>query len=484
MYLKFFALRQTPFGDADISSLFWTPKRQELATLLQNVIVERKGMTVLTGEDGSGKTSFVRAVLANLASEQLKIISVSGEKLSFPLALQVLVRELGGSEAAQGDDTLPSFQIPERPAHPLSPLEDVAPFIRALRSLLLAHYDQQRGPVVLVIDDAHHLPVKTLKDFHWLSMLETPEGKLLQIIFIGNAKLSIKLEMPQLQPLKQRVALQGDLAPLSFEESFVYLLSRIRTKPGVRLAAPIFSVEALRLMARNGKGNLYTMNTLANAALRTAATRKQRPISGPLMLEIIGEFRTLLKMQPSGARIQLTRPPLTRRRSTTPPQTRRLWAASMGAAAAALVLFSYNQFFNKWPVLLPDLTRLLRNNTVAQAAPGTEPAPSLPAIPPAGVLPSPLQTTTETVQPTKPQNEDKKKRKAGKETRKSQDDDRTSSRPPSKHKEDKIGNFPSGTASVPHVEQEVNASEIVFPGKILYRIPLDPSANRDRLFDN
>jgi type II secretory pathway predicted ATPase ExeA len=57
MNLNFFGLRQTPFGDTDSSSMFWTAKRQDLATLFRRALVERQGMLVLTGEEGSGKTT-------------------------------------------------------------------------------------------------------------------------------------------------------------------------------------------------------------------------------------------------------------------------------------------------------------------------------------------------------------------------------------------------------------------------------------------
>lgn len=482
MYLKFFGLRQTPFSDADMSSPFWTPKRQELATLFRQALVERQGMTALTGEEGSGKTTFVRAVFASVTDQPVKTISLSSEKLSFSLALKTVIRELSGE--AKSQSTAAEVPTPEKPAHPLAPLEEIAPLIRTLHNMLLTRHAQQGGTVVLVIDNAHYLPVKTLKDFHWLSMLETPEGKLLQTIFVGNATLSLKLEMPQLQLLKQRIVVCGELTPLSFEESFVYLLARLRVKPGTSSSSPLFSVEALRLLARHGKGNPRTINALANAALRIGATRQQKPISGPLMLEVIGEFRTLPKINHAGARIQLTRPPIPHRRTTSLPNARQVWAVGTGAVAAALVLFSSQSTLNSWNALFPDLTRLLRNDTVAQAAPGTE---ALPPSPPASPITTPSsQNMTDNRQPLKLKADGKKRRKLRKKQEKAQNKSTLS--PQSSQRKgtqpEKTERRSSGGPPTDDAMQEPNLTEVSLPGKILYRIPLDPASNTDRLFDN
>ena len=483
MNLNFFSLGQTPFGDADPLSLFWTAKRQDLATLFRRALVERQGMLVLTGEEGSGKTTFVRAVFDGLAGQKLKVISVSSEKSSFPTLLKMVIRELG--KTVEQQNPLPNVSTTaEKPAHPTAPFEEIAPLMRALHEALLINHTQQGGKVVLIIDNAHHLPGKVIQDFHWLSMLETPEGKLLQTIFVGNATLSLKLEMPQLRLLKRRIVVHGELTSLSFEESFVYLLTRLRAKHESRSTSPIFSVEALCLLARHGKGNPRFLNTLANAALQMGVTRRQRPISGPLILEVIDEFRTLPMTNRPGARIQRTCPPILSRRTASLSNTRQLWAAGVGAVAATLVLFSYQHgITNGWSTILPNLTRLLfRNNMVAQAAPGTK------AIPVSFSLVEDRPPTLEIIPPariTKRDSSDKKRRNLAKVRGKA--DNRSTARAGSpKLKDNGLEKAqyrsPAGTP-LHDLNGDASVPDLPFPGKILYRIPLDPSSNKDRLFD-
>ena len=481
MNLNFFGLRQTPFGDIDSSSLSWTAKRRELAALFRRALVDQQAILVLTGEEGSGKTAFIRAVLDGFAEQKFKVISMSSEKLSFPTLLKTVIHELGGTVEQQNPvpNVLPT---PKKPAHPMAPLEEIAPLMHALHAALLANHDQQGNTVVLVIDHAHHLPVKAIKDCHWLSMLETPQGKLIQTIFVGNTTLSLKLEMPQLQLFKQRIAIHGELTPLSPEESFVYLLARLNAKHGPRTSSPLFSVEALRLLARHGKGNPRFLNTLANAALRTGATRRQKPISGPLMLEVIGEFRTLPMINRSAARIQLTHPPIRSRRTVPRPNARQLWAAGVGAAAAALVLFFYQHAVtNGGNSMLPNLVRLLRNAMVAQAAPDAEPVAPVPA------LVENRSPTLEFVPPVPLTNSDPSEKHRNFTKEKKRTETRSVARSPSLQPQSNSLGEPRDSLSeeVPPLDlsKDVVLPDLPLPGKILYRIPLDPASNKDRLFD-
>lgn len=488
MSLNFFGLRQSPFGEANPTSLFWTPQRQDLATTMRRTLAERQGMVMLTGENGSGKTTFIHAVLNELASQSIKVITLPSEKLSFSLLLDTLIRKLGGT--VEPDALTPITETPTTasPAHLLAPLENIAPRIRALHAALLATCAAHEGSsVVLVIDDAHQLPVKTLKDFHWLSVLENQGKKLLQTILIGNATLLLKLEMPQLQQLKRRMAAHGELTPFSFEESFVYLVTRIRAKMGPRPSSPLFSVEALRLLARHGKGNPRTLNTLANAALHAGATRRQKPISGPLMLEAIAEARALLMLNrpnttsQSPPRGQAT-PRVSPRRVPQPRTARPVRAASLGALAAALLLFAYQNAKSGWSAMWQKPFDVFRKSTVAQASPSAGAAPSVFSLPeeqPATPEVLPPQSVTRSDQG------DKKRRKLDKEREKTQGNTRAAGQSAvRKNKEsEKTGQRSSDGIPSSLSGRDRNLSELSLPGKILYRIPLAPSANQDRLFE-
>lgn len=430
---------------------------------------------MLTGEDGSGKTTFIRAVLDELPAQSITVIPLSAEKLSFSLLLDTVITKLGGTVEQDYTISLADTPAAATANQPLAPLEDIAPRIRALHAALLATCAEHEGSVVIVIDDAHQLPVKTLKDFHWLSVLETQGKKLLQTILIGNATLLLKLEMPQLQQLKRRMATSGELRPFTFEESFVYLVTRIRTKVGPRLATPLFSVEALRLLARHGKGNPRTLNTLANAALHAGTARQQKPISGPLMLEAIAEARALLMLNRPNIPPQPPSRPRVSSRVTPkriPPSVtaRPLWAAGVGALAAALLLFAYQSVRGGWGAIWHNPLDFFRKSTVAQASPGT--GTTLPLV----SLSTEQSVTPEVApseEPVQRNQRNKTRRKLEKEQEKAQESSRSAPRSSARRNKDteKTTRRAPGGAPTSSPEQNRSAAELSGPGKILYRIP-------------
>ena len=73
---------------------------------------------------------------------------------------------------------------------------------------------QKKLTTVIVVDEAHHLSAEILEEIRLLTNLETAEGKLLQILLVGQPELDEKLDSPELRQLKQRVALRSHLEPL------------------------------------------------------------------------------------------------------------------------------------------------------------------------------------------------------------------------------------------------------------------------------
>ena len=314
MNLNFFGLRQTPFGDTDSLSMFWTAKRQDLATLFRRALVERQGMLVLTGEEGSGKTTFVRAVLDGLAAQKLKVISVSSEKLSFPMLLKTVICELGRTVEQQ--NPLPNASTtPEKPAHPMAPLEEIAPLMRALHEALLTNQTQQGGAVVLVIDKAHHLPVKAIEDFHWLSYSKPRKG---------NSYRRSSSAMPhfRLNSKCRNCSYSSSESPYMVSSRHCHSKRVLSTSSrgyeqnmGHVLHLPYFRLKLFVSWPVTEKETHSTSIPLQMLLYGQELTRRQKPISGPLMLEVIGEFRTLPMMNRPVARIQLTRPPIPPRRA-------------------------------------------------------------------------------------------------------------------------------------------------------------------------
>jgi len=90
---------------------------------------------------------------------------------------------------------------------------------------------------VLILDEAQNLDASTLEQIRLLSNFETPTNKLLQILLVGQPELKAKLHLPELQQLKQRIALRCQIPPLTPDEARQYIRTRLSiagaSDPGV-----------------------------------------------------------------------------------------------------------------------------------------------------------------------------------------------------------------------------------------------------------
>ncbi|NDD92721.1 hypothetical protein EBZ37_11605 [bacterium] len=121
---------------------------------------------------------------------------------------------------------------------------------------------------VLVIDEAHRLPIETLEVIRLLNNLETERDKLLQIILVGQPELQDTLEREEIRQLTQRISLHSSLKSLSLPETDAYISHRLECggqSPLVR-----FDLDAVKWVWTQSKGTPRKINQLCEALLRQA----------------------------------------------------------------------------------------------------------------------------------------------------------------------------------------------------------------------
>ncbi len=75
MYERFFGLRERPFElTPNPRFLYFTPRHREALVNLEFGIESRKGVVVLIGEAGMGKTTVTRAVIEKQRGREVKCI--------------------------------------------------------------------------------------------------------------------------------------------------------------------------------------------------------------------------------------------------------------------------------------------------------------------------------------------------------------------------------------------------------------------------
>ena len=169
MYTQFYGLRDIPFSLApDPKYLFRTESLMEVFATLQYGIESGKGLVVVTGEVGTGKTTILRSMLQSL-DRSILAAYIFNPLLSTKDFFDLLVTE---------------FRIPPQPSK--------AAMLRRIGELLVTRHRQGLS-TVLVIDEAHLLPPHLLEEIRLLSNFETTREKLLQIILCGQPELHTAL---------------------------------------------------------------------------------------------------------------------------------------------------------------------------------------------------------------------------------------------------------------------------------------------------
>jgi AAA domain len=142
---------------------------------------------------------------------------------------------------------------------------------------------------VLVIDEAQNLDDAVLELVRMLSNFETASDKLIQIILAGQPQLADTIGSPQLLQLRQRISIFARLRPLTAEEISQYIASRLRIA-GYASSMPLFTKDALTLIAFTSEGIPRNINNLCFNALSLGCALQQRPIDREVLRQVIADL--------------------------------------------------------------------------------------------------------------------------------------------------------------------------------------------------
>ncbi|HVH70564.1 MAG TPA: AAA family ATPase, partial [Candidatus Dormibacteraeota bacterium] len=266
MYKKFFGLRESPFKvNPDPRYLFLTPGIQEALASLAYGIRGRRGIILLTGEVGTGKTTILNMVLDWLRQNRAATAFIFNTRFT--------TKELFGCLMAD-------FGIPCE-SHSKSEI-----LMRLNRWLLDRYTNGQTA--VLIIDEAQGLSDQVLEEVRFLTNLETSTEKLLQVVLSGQPELEDKLRQPHLRQLRQRITVRCRTTPLSLEETQGYITERLRIAGATN--GPLFSPGAVESIYRYSRGIPRVINVLCEHGLINCFADQQKKVTPDHVEEVAREF--------------------------------------------------------------------------------------------------------------------------------------------------------------------------------------------------
>lgn len=241
MYEAFYGLKEKPFSIQPDPDFLFLGRRHSMAyAMLEYGIQNRAGFSVICGEIGCGKTTLIRHLLNNLGPE-IKVGLVYNTHRSIGDLLEWIMLAFG------------------QPYQGLSPVG----MYDAFQQFLIANYSAGKR-VVLIVDEAQNLEPAALESLRMLSNINADKDQLLQIVLVGQPQLRDLLRRPDLQQFFQRVAVDFFIPPLDLHEIKIYIAHRLKV---AGRDMPLFSSQAITLIANASKGFPRTINILCDMAL-------------------------------------------------------------------------------------------------------------------------------------------------------------------------------------------------------------------------
>jgi general secretion pathway protein A len=265
MFLKFFGLKEQPFGvTPDPRYLYLSPAHREaLASLIYGIEVGR-GFLALIAKPGMGKTTLLFHLLEKFRSSARTALLFQTQCTSREF-MRFLMSELG-YETGDHD------------------------FVRMHEEFNRHLVQEARAGkrFIIVVDEAQNLDPSVLETIRLLSDFETPQAKLLQIVLAGQPELADKLASRNLAQLRQRISLVSGLKQLSVDDTRNYIQHRLRVA-GYE-GESLFSPQALADTAEFTEGIPRNINSFCFNAMSMACALRQPTIDAAIVREVISDL--------------------------------------------------------------------------------------------------------------------------------------------------------------------------------------------------
>ena len=265
-YLDFYGLQIEPFSNAPNERFYYNSAQHARAlTRIMYVAETMKGLAVVVGDIGTGKTTLARKVLDGLPSEAYEsaLLVILHAEISQEWLLRRIAQQLGI----------------ENPA-----TEKLQIIGQLYRKLL--HLHEMGKKAVVLIDEAQMLNSRELmEEFRGLLNLEVTAHKLITFIFFGLPEMEDTLALDP--PLLQRVAMKIRLSTLTDEATKAYVVHRMAIA-GNR--ETIFTDGALKLIFKYSDGFPRKINILCDNALFQGFLMRQRMIDEAIVMEMAADL--------------------------------------------------------------------------------------------------------------------------------------------------------------------------------------------------
>ena len=273
MYTSFYNLELKPFQINSDPAFMWTgEKHKEALAILKYGILDNKGLLLLTGDVGTGKTTLINALIQSLSNDVI-CTSVPDPNLK-------LIDFINYIAFAFGIETV---------------FKTKGHFVIQFRKFLLDAY-QKGKKVLLIIDESQLLTDELLEQIRLLSNIDLADTKLLNIFFVGQNEFNEILAKKNNRAVRQRLTLNYNIDPLTLSETNEYIKYRLKV---AGTTSEIFSRRAVQKIHLHTKGFPRRINIICDHCLLSGYVNEKTKITASIVNECAQELKIPTEIEPN-----------------------------------------------------------------------------------------------------------------------------------------------------------------------------------------
>lgn len=263
MFTAFYGMNFNPFSkEIDVKYQFKSNDFVQSTSRLE-YLKQAKGVGLIVGEPGCGKSFSLKCFASSLNKSLFKIVYI-------PLTT-VTVKEFYMA-LCDGLGVIPAYKKVD--------------MFKQIQESMYAYANKNVTPVI-IIDEVQFISNSILDDLRLILNVEMDSKNLCAVILAGQPKLVFQFNRQNHEALRQRIIINYTFAGLTREETKEYIISRLKA---CGVYEPIFEENSYEFIFTSTGGFVRKINNLVNMALICGAKEKLRSINAELMLNALNEL--------------------------------------------------------------------------------------------------------------------------------------------------------------------------------------------------
>lgn len=264
MYTDFYKLKAKPFQISSDPSFIWLgEKHKEALATLKYSVIDNKGLMLLTGDVGTGKTTLINTLLESLGDD-VYYASVPDPRLDLIDFLNYIAQ---------------AFHID-------NDFKSKGSFLIHFGWFLETVYKQNKK-ALLIVDEAQLLTQDLLEEIRLLSNINRDGNHLLNIFFVGQNEFNEILHRPENRAVTQRITLNYQIKALSMEETKRYIRHRLKVAGA---SQSLFSTSAIEAISVHSEGIPRRINVICDHCLLTGYIEEKSKIDEKIVEDCLKDI--------------------------------------------------------------------------------------------------------------------------------------------------------------------------------------------------